>query len=119
MANEFHIRFCESFIRLNKKIYEETRLVLRYKETIIALKERASKINLIIEKYNIDEKNYKNRGVNIDMHDIIFDKQEELLHIETDIRYLNTRISTLCYNIDIYEGYIRCENEIHVYNLKD
>jgi hypothetical protein len=113
---EYYQKDCEEFVQKYKKVYDDTRLGLKYKENIDRLEQRANKINLIREKYKLDEKNYKNRGVNLDMHEVIHNKDDELYHIKADIEYFKMKISKLSYDEYIYENYIRCENDI--YNRK-
>lgn len=117
MDSNDDIIFYEKFIRVNKTIYENTKIVLKYKEVLSSLESRAYTINLILEKYMNDESRYKHRGVNIDIHDFVQNKEEELFHIKSDIEYIQSKISFLDYDFDIYDTYIKIENHLHFHKV--
>jgi hypothetical protein len=111
------IIFYEKFIRINKTIYENTKVVLKYKDALSSLEAKAFKINHILEKYINDEQHYRDRGINIHIHDIIQNKKEELFHIKSDIEYIQTKIKGLSYDFDIYDTYIKVENHLHFHKV--
>ena len=116
---DFYIKVCESFLREHKKVFDETKLCLKYRETIIALEKKAKEIIIYNDRYSVDEMHYMNRGVNMNIHSSIADKNEELFHILSDIEYFKQKISTLAYDEDVYESYVRCENDLHFHKLNN
>ena len=105
--------FCEDYMIRNKKIYEDTLKYMKYKDMLEKCIEKVKLLQVIIDKYNNDETNYKNRMVNIDMHSHIHKIRYKIEDLCEEIKFYTDKISKLEASEEVYFNYRFCENDFH------
>lgn len=111
------IDFCNNFIATNKKVYDDTKLGLKYKELMKKKVDDINKLNLVLFNYNNDEKNYKNRLINHHLHDKMIQIKESLYTLNEDLDYIKKKISSLTIDQKIYDTVHVLENDIQRYTM--
>ncbi len=103
----------EKYIKDNLNIHKETFIYLKY----IDYKQKSiKKINSIcsnIEIFEGIENNYKNKAINYQLQDFMFQQMEKVKNLEEEIKYINLKISSLKYDLNIYKLVENYKNEIH------
>jgi hypothetical protein len=110
---EMIYKLCEDYIDKNKKIYEDTLKSKKYNNIIEKTVEKINVLQLIVNKYDTDEKNYKNRMVNVDMHSYIHKVRYQIEDLCEDVIFYNNKLCDLEISEDIYFNYIYCQNDLH------
>lgn len=103
----------ENYIRENKQIHSDTKSYLKYLEHREKAVKEIKQINEQIDLFNNTEINYKNRLINFQIRDFLFSKVERTRDLEEDIRFIDSKIKTLKYELNIYKMYENYINEIH------
>jgi hypothetical protein len=107
------IHFCEDYMVKNKKIYEDTLKSMRYKNMMEKSLEKIKLLEEIVNKYKIDEHNYKNRMVNIDMHSYIHKVRYQIEDLSEEVKFYNDKICELQISEEVYFNYMFCQNDFY------
>jgi hypothetical protein len=107
------IHFCEDYMVKNKKIYEDTLKSMRYKNMMEKSLEKIKLLKEIVNKYKIDEHNYKNRMVNIDMHSYIHKVRYQIEDLSEEVKFYNDKICELQISEEVYFNYMFCQNDFY------
>jgi len=110
LSHSYVMGFYKDFLMNNKKVYDDTRLFLRFKELHSKNVEKIDEYRLSVVRYWDDEIHYKNRGVNMDLHSKLPEIEEKIYLLEEDNRYLESRMESLEIDMDIYRSYMEFEN---------
>jgi hypothetical protein len=113
LEREMIIHFCEDYMLRNKKIYENTIKSMKYKTMMEKCIEKVKLLQEVVDKYNIDETNYKNRMVNINMHSHMHKVRYQIEDLCEEIKFYNDKICNLEVSEEVYFNYVFCQNDFH------
>lgn len=113
LEKEMIINFCEDYMNRNRKIYEDTIKSMKYKNIIEKSAEKLKILQTIVDKYNTDETNYKNRMVNVDMHSYIHKVRYQIEDLCEDINFYSNKLAKLEASDEVYFNYTFCQNDFY------
>jgi len=104
--------FCKDFMFRHKEIYENTVKCIRYNNLIEKTKRKIDTLNEEVELYYLNEQKYRNRLVNMHLHDKIEGLENQIYALREDITYYHNTICRMNASEDIYMKYLYCESDL-------
>ena len=103
---------CKDFMIKHQEVYNNTVKSIKYTNLIEKTKKRIDLLNAEVEQYYLDEQKYKNRMVNLYMHDKIEGLENEIFTLKEDISFYHNSICKMNPSEDVYMRYIYCQADL-------
>jgi hypothetical protein len=108
----------EDYISENKQIYENTKIYFRYINHRNKLSRKTLEYKRIIEDYNSNDNNYPLKLVNYKFVDTANHACLKGAELEEDIRFIENKMKSLKYDIEIYKKVDQYINEVYRLNQR-
>jgi hypothetical protein len=102
----------EEYIRINRDIYKETRLCLRYIEYRDKVLGEIEYIKKCVEQFGFIEDTYRNKLINYQIREYMYKRYERVKDLEEEVKYINLKIEKLRMDVHIQRTYEFNESEI-------